>query len=114
MVSQDGYSLGLASATRPGRPGGSGRVHRDGSGRQAVTGYEVQHEKQLHLIAVRRDFTGFQHVHPTMAPDGTWSTALDLEPGTWRLFADFKPSGADALTLGLTSVCPAPPPLPSP
>ena len=26
--------------------------------------YDVEHEKRLHLIVVRRDFTGFQHVHP--------------------------------------------------
>jgi hypothetical protein len=60
----------------------------------------VEHEKELHLIAVRRDFSGFQHVHPEMAPDGTWSTDLDLDPGQWRVFADFKPTDGDALTLG--------------
>jgi hypothetical protein len=60
----------------------------------------VEHEKRLHLIAVRRDFTGFQHVHPVLAADGTWTTSLDLTPGQWRVFADFKAAGADALTLG--------------
>ena len=100
MVSQDGYTLRLASATAPaGQDVPVAFIVRGPDGKP-VTGYEVQHEKQLHLIAVRRDFTGFQHVHPTLASDGTWSSALDLEPGTWRLFADFKPSGADALTLG--------------
>ena len=65
-----------------------------------VTEYDVEHEEDLHLIAVRRDFTGFQHVHPEMDADGTWTTALDLTAGQWRLFADFKATGADALTLG--------------
>jgi hypothetical protein len=65
-----------------------------------VTAYDVEHEKQLHLIATRRDFTGFQHVHPVLADDGTWRARLDLTPGDWRLFADFKATGADALTLG--------------
>ncbi len=65
-----------------------------------VTSYDVEHEKRLHFIAVRRDFTGYQHVHPELAPDGTWTTALDLTPGQWRVFADFKPAGADDLTLG--------------
>ncbi|HET6666070.1 MAG TPA: hypothetical protein VFG98_02190, partial [Intrasporangium sp.] len=100
MVSQDGYSLRLASSTAPAGQEVPVAFTVTGPDGKPVTGYEVQHEKQLHLIAVRRDFTGFQHVHPTMTPDGTWSTAVDLEPGTWRLFADFKPSGADALTLG--------------
>ena len=30
------------------------------------TAYDVDHGKRLHLIAVRRDFSGFQHVHPTL------------------------------------------------
>lgn len=100
MVSQDGYTLRLASATAPAGHEVPVRFTVTGPDGKPVTGYEVQHEKRLHLIAVRRDFTGFQHVHPTLTADGTWSAALDLEPGTWRLFADFKPSGADALTLG--------------
>ena len=31
---------------------------------QPVTAYDEQHERDLHLIVVRRDLTGFQHVHP--------------------------------------------------
>ena len=34
---------------------------------------------------------GFQHLHPTLAKDGTWSTPLTLpRAGTYRVFADFK------------------------
>ncbi|MEP6856319.1 MAG: hypothetical protein ABJA33_12660 [Pedococcus sp.] len=69
---------------------------------QAVTGFTTAHERRLHLIVVRRDLSGFQHVHPTMAADGTWSVALDLSrPGQWRMFADFDPEGAtEGLVLG--------------
>jgi hypothetical protein len=66
--------------------------------------YDVEHEKQLHLIAVRRDFAGYQHMHPTRDRAGRWSTPLDLEPGSWRLFADFVPGdggAAEGLTLGV-------------
>lgn len=62
---------------------------------RAVTRFDVRHEKRLHLIAVRDDFGGFQHVHPTMAADGTWSADLDLVGGGYRLFADFQEEGAD-------------------
>jgi hypothetical protein len=58
-----------------------------------VTRFDVRHDKELHLIAVKSDFGGFQHVHPTMAADGTWSTELDLSSGRWRLYADFQPAG---------------------
>lgn len=55
-----------------------------------VTTYQVVHDKQLHLILTRRDLTGFQHLHPAMAPDGTWSIPLTLaEPGSYRAIADF-------------------------
>jgi hypothetical protein len=100
MVSQNGFTLKLDRTTSsPGLavPVGFTIVGPDG---EPVTRYDVEHDKQLHLIAVRRDFTGFQHVHPELAADGTWRTALDLTPGDWRLFADFKATGADPVTLG--------------
>ena len=65
--------------------------------------YDVEHDKQLHLIAVRRDFAGYQHVHPTRDKAGQWRAAVDLRPGSWRLFADFVPGDGGApegLTLG--------------
>lgn len=67
-----------------------------------VTSYTKTHEKDLHLIVVRRDLSGFHHVHPTMAADGTWSIPFTFTAGgTWRLYADFQPAGHDsAITLG--------------
>lgn len=100
MTSQDGYTLALAQpilAAGNNVPVAFTIIGPDG---EAVTTYDVEHEQQLHLIAVRRDFTGFQHVHPELSSDGTWSTALDLSAGQWRLFADFKASGTEPLTLG--------------
>lgn len=49
-----------------------------GPGGAPVTAYATVHDKALHLILIRRDLSGFQHLHPTMAPDGTWSTDLVL------------------------------------
>jgi len=66
---------------------------------EPVTDYDVVHEKQLHLIAVRRDLTGFQHLHPTLDDDGVWRTGVDLTPGAWRIFTDFSAHGTP-LTLG--------------
>jgi hypothetical protein len=99
MVSADGYTLALRdSVAQAGRGQRIAFVIEGPDG--PVTAYDMEHEKRLHLIAVRRDLTGFQHVHPELAPDGTWTTTLDLTPGQWRVFADFKPTGAEALTLG--------------
>jgi hypothetical protein len=67
-----------------------------------VTAFDVEHDKRMHLITVRRDTTGFQHVHPEMAPDGTWSVPLALPAaGSHRVFADFTPTGGEGTTLGV-------------
>ena len=100
MVSQNGYGLSL---TEPEVSFGTAvpvSFTVDGPDGEPVTEYDVAHEKQLHLIAVRRDFTGFQHVHPELDAAGRWSTELDLTAGQWRLFTDFKATGAEPVTLG--------------
>ncbi|MET9922522.1 hypothetical protein ABZZ04_36470 [Streptomyces sp. NPDC006435] len=68
----------------------------------AVTEFVPEHEKELHFIAVRRDTSGFQHVHPVRDGKGTWSVELTLEPGDWRFFTDIHPAGHDGtMTLGI-------------
>lgn len=65
-----------------------------------VTEFEREHEAPLHLIVVRRDLSGFQHLHPEMNADGVWSTPLKLPAGgVYRAYADFE-TGERALTLG--------------
>ncbi len=67
-----------------------------------VTAFDVEHDKRMHLIVVRRDTTGFQHLHPEMAPDGTWTVPLTVaSAGSYRAFADFAPTGGAATTLGV-------------
>jgi hypothetical protein len=70
-----------------------------------VTDFDVEHERRLHLIVAREDLTGFQHLHPEMAADGTWSIPLSLaEAGTYRVFADFSHGGkAHLLTADVTA-----------
>jgi hypothetical protein len=65
-----------------------------------VTDFDVEHTKRMHVIVVRRDFAGFQHLHPTTDDDGTWSIPVELDDaGTYRVFADFVVDG-DKHTLG--------------
>jgi hypothetical protein len=100
MTSQDGYTLSLAAPVAAAGVDVPVAFTITGPDGEPVTDYAVEHEKRLHLVVVRRDLTGFQHVHPELAPDRTWTTTLDLAPGQWRLLADFRAAGADALTLG--------------
>lgn len=85
----------------------------------AVTSYDVEHEKELHLIVLdTRDLTDFQHVHPTRAADGTWTAELKLAPGTsYRLYADGSTGGAGFLAtadVSTTGHHPGPQGLPAP
>jgi hypothetical protein len=63
--------------------------------------FALEHGKRLHLIVVRRDLTGYQHLHPTLRADGTWTVPLRLTaPGSYRVFADFTPARGARTTLG--------------
>ncbi|GAA3058507.1 hypothetical protein GCM10010464_23860 [Pseudonocardia yunnanensis] len=78
-----------------------------GSDRRPVTRFDVEHEKQMHLILVRRDSAWFQHLHPTLAPDGVWRVPLILPvPGIYRVYADFVPTGGPPLVLGTDMFAP--------
>jgi hypothetical protein len=66
-----------------------------------VTDFDIEHTKPMHLIVVRRDLADFQHLHPTMRADGTWTTPLTLsEPGSYRVFADFAHDGENRTLAG--------------
>ncbi|WP_059007818.1 hypothetical protein [Streptomyces specialis] len=98
-----GYSLDPAGGPlTPGEPTDF-RFRVLGPDGAPLTGYEKAHGKDLHLIVVRRDLAGYQHLHPVLGDDGVWSVPLTLEtPGEYRVFADFVPAGDPdgALTLG--------------
>jgi hypothetical protein len=59
-----------------------------------VRDFDVEHTKRMHLIVVRRDLTGFQHLHPRQTDSGEWTTQLRLDAaGSYRVFADFSHKG---------------------
>jgi hypothetical protein len=68
-----------------------------------VTNFARLGERQMSLIVVRRDMSNYQRLYPTMDPDGTWMTPLELdEPGNYRAFAEFLPWTAKTpVTLGV-------------
>jgi hypothetical protein len=90
-VSEKGLTLELARRSAPrGKPFELAFRILDRSG-QTVRDFDVEHTKRMHFIVVRRDMTGFQHLHPTENPDGTWSVPVTLpRAGSYRVFADFS------------------------
>ncbi|MFE3446130.1 hypothetical protein ACFXNW_24140 [Nocardia sp. NPDC059180] len=118
LITQDGYTLELADTIiAPGEV--DFRFQIVGPDGLAVTEYTPIHDKELHLIVVPRELTGFWHVHPERAADGTWSVRLNLpEAGGYRVFTDIAPSdlgktitlGADLAVAGDYAPRPAPEP----
>jgi hypothetical protein len=111
-VAQDGYRLDAPVTTVTGEEPTTFRFRVVDDTGTAVTRFDVEHEKRLHLVVVGRNLVDYAHVHPTLAEDGTWSVDLPALPaGSYRAFADFTPTGDDALTLGvdltLTGALPA-------
>jgi hypothetical protein len=71
----------------------------------AVTAFQDDQTKLMHFYVVRSDLAGFQHVHPVMAADGTWTASLAaLAPGAYRAYASFitKNSSGSAIALVLS------------
>ncbi|MGI8677738.1 MAG: hypothetical protein ACR2LX_03440 [Jatrophihabitans sp.] len=97
----NGYTLDVARTT-------SGRkatpvtftIDKDG---KTVTQFDPEQTKLMHFYLIRSDLTGFQHLHPSMAADGTWTiTPAALQPGAHRLYVQFLPhadAGDGALVL---------------
>jgi len=59
------------------------------------TDYATDQTKKLHFYVVRRDLTAYQHIHPVLAPDGTWSIPVQFTAaGPYRVYADFVANDA--------------------
>jgi hypothetical protein len=94
-IAEDGYRLELVGAHSP-----TLRFRVLDARGKPVHDFAEAHGARLHLIVVRRDLTGYQHLHPRLDASGTWSTTLTLPAGgAYRMFADFE-TGAKHLTLG--------------
>lgn len=111
LVSQDGYELVPDDRTADAGEFSFTIIGPDGD---PVVDFVEQHERDLHLIVASRDLTEFHHLHPTMDPEGRWSADLpDLPAGAYRAFADFRPAGGEALTLGVDLTAPGTSPMPA-
>lgn len=102
-VSANGYTLSPVQSVLPRGQSTTFRFVITGPDGEPVTRYTAQHDKDLHLILVRRDLSGFQHLHPVLGSDGVWSQRLSVPTaGDYRVFADFLPNAENSrpLTLG--------------
>lgn len=116
-VEYDGYRLVAEETTLASGPSTPYRFRIVDARGETVREFDLEHERRMHLIFVRRDFANFQHLHPRQLEDGSWVVGADTsEGGVYRAFADFA-TGGESLTLA-TDVFVAgefdPAPLPDP
>jgi hypothetical protein len=72
----------------------------------------------MHLVAVRRDLTGFQHINPAPGEGRSWWALLNLTPGPWHVTIELQPTalgrritlGTDFTVVGDYRPEPLPPP----
>jgi hypothetical protein len=63
-----------------------------------LTSFPIEHEKPMHLVDVSEDLTQFQHIHPEVGPDGTWSATTTFpETANYVLFDEFVYNGQQVL-----------------
>ena len=97
----NGLTLELARNELPRNVATTLRFRVTDSAGASVREFAIEHTKRMHLIVVRRDLAGFQHLHPTMSETGTWSVGLTLPvAGSYRVFADFKHGGRNETLAG--------------
>ncbi len=89
-VAGDGYQLAVTDTTLTAgepTPLSFSVVGEEGPVRQ----FDEEGGVRMHLIVVRRDLTGYQHLHPTLEDDGRWQTELTLpDAGVYRAYAGFE------------------------
>ena len=77
----DGISAGVAT------------FHLNNADGTPVTDFTEAHGAILHTVVIRPDLSDFNHVHPTVDADGSWSVDLPA-PGPWHIVFDSTPASA--------------------
>jgi hypothetical protein len=61
---------------------------------EVVKKFEEVHTKLFHLFIISQDMEHFDHIHPVMRDDGTWTIETSVpKPGYYQVFCDFMPAG---------------------
>jgi hypothetical protein len=59
-----------------------------------VRQFEEVHTKLFHLFVISQDMEHFEHIHPTLGDDGTWSIQTSVPAaGYYQVLCDFMPRG---------------------
>jgi hypothetical protein len=100
----NGQADGRVGAARPGELS----FQFSWNGSEPITGFDLEHEKYMHLVIVRQDLSSYAHVHPILDPATGWFRLAVNQPvadpdnrdaprafprgGRYHLFAEVKPA----------------------
>lgn len=60
---------------------------------EQVKQFQVLHDKLFHLFIISQDLSEFQHIHPTLEPDGRFTIETSLpRAGSYKVYSDFYPA----------------------
>lgn len=63
---------------------------------EAIRNYAIEMTKKLHVVVVSSDFSTFQHIHPSLGPNGHFTIDQQFPtPGLYYLYADGEPNDMD-------------------
>ena len=96
----DGYVL-INDETQPSNSAAT--FHIEGPDGQRVTEFADAQGAPLHVVLIRFDVSGFEHLHPDVDPDGSFIVPLD-EPGKWHIIIDAQPVGTTAPIVLTTNI----------
>jgi hypothetical protein len=66
---------------------------------KAIEKYDINHEKQMHLIVVSKDLSYFNHIHPEYKGNGEFTVTTQFPAGgEYKIIADFIPTGMGNMT----------------
>lgn len=100
-IASDGYALRVDQSQFERGAARQLRFKIEDSGGEPVTEFDELHERQMHLIVVRRDGTQFRHLHPELDAAGTWTVPIEFDvAGVYRAFADFSVGGEQQTLAG--------------
>jgi hypothetical protein len=86
----DGYEL-VIEASRP--SAATLALHVKGPDGERVTRYTESQGSTMHVVLVRPDLSGFQHIHVDINTDGSFVVPVD-QHGKWHIIVDAQPVGA--------------------
>ncbi|QHW29375.1 hypothetical protein GZH47_00050 [Paenibacillus rhizovicinus] len=74
-------------------------VHVQDKDGKAIDKFDVNHEKQMHMIIVSKDLSFFNHIHPAYKGNGEFTVSTQFPSGgEYEIISDFAPTGIGAMS----------------